>query len=412
MNYSKLQRLVSAWLVVLLFVFASVKAEAQSNGEQLFKANCTSCHAIGSVVVGPDLKDLHKRRPTDWIIKWVHSPSAVIKSGDPYAVALFEKFNKTPMTEFPNLSDADIKAMVDYIKQESEATPKAAVPAAGAQGAVESTPETNWALYLTIAVVILLTLAVVLGKAVSGLNKLVMQKEGIAPKEKLPFWPGLWFWMKSNKKIVALILIVLTSWGSVEGWYALKGIGVNEGYQPDQPIAFSHKIHAGENGISCLYCHSGAEKGKTAGVPSANVCMNCHKGIQKGTNTGTEEIAKIYKALDYDPSSGQYGPNQKPIVWTRVHNLPDLAYFNHSQHVTVGKIDCSACHGDVKEMTVAKQFAPLTMGWCINCHRTTPVKMEGNGYYKELHEKLKAKHGTDEITVDKIGGMECSRCHY
>jgi hypothetical protein len=218
--------------------------------------------------------------------------------------------------------------------------------------------------------------------------------------------------MKNHKKIVALILIVLVSYGSYVGWYALKGIGVTQGYTPDQPIAFSHKIHAGDNAISCIYCHSGAEKGKTAGVPSANVCMNCHKAIKSGTTTGTEEIAKIYKALDWDPNTGTYGKNQKPIVWTRVHNLPDLAYFNHSQHVVVGKVECQACHGDVKEMTVATQFAPLTMGWCINCHRTTPVQMKGNHYYDSLHVQLAKKHGTDTLTVDKIGGMECSRCHY
>ena len=166
--------------------------------------------------------------------------------------------------------------------------------------------------------------------------------------------------------------------------------------------------------ISCIYCHSGAERGKTAGIPSANVCMNCHKFVRKGPTTGTEEIAKIYKALDYDPDKGTYGPNQKPIQWVRVHNLPDFAYFNHSQHFVVGKIACQTCHGPVQDsMTVAMQYSPLTMQWCIDCHRVTKVKMAGNGYYNDLHKKLLNKFGNDSlITVETIGGLECARCHY
>jgi hypothetical protein len=203
-------------------------------------------------------------------------------------------------------------------------------------------------------------------------------------------------------------------WSNVKGWYSLKAIAVTQGYTPDQPIKYSHMLHAGDMKIACIYCHSGAEKGKTAGVPSANVCMNCHKFVKKGPTTGTEEIAKIYKALDYDPDKGTYGPNPKPIQWVRVHNLPDLAYFNHSQHVVVGKVECQSCHGPVQDIyTVAGQYSKLTMGWCIDCHRTTNVKMAGNHYYDQYHEKLMAKLGNDSlITVEKIGGTECARCHY
>jgi mono/diheme cytochrome c family protein len=410
MIYSKIRRLIPVLFSFLLVLFISSGAKAQPNGEALFKSNCTSCHAIGSQLIGPDLKGIEKRRPNDWIIKWVHSPDAMIKGGDAYAVSIFEKFNKTPMTAFPQLKDAEIVAIVDYIKAYKVPEVKKGPTDNGPGGASES--PTNWTLILSIAAIILFTLAYVLKRAVSGLDKVVRQKEGLAPKQVLGNRAATWYWLKNNKKMLAVILIVLTSWGSYAGWYALKGIGVVQGYTPDQPIAFSHKIHAGENAISCIYCHSGAEKGKTAGVPSANVCMNCHKAIKSGTNTGTEEIAKIYKALDYDPNTGVYGKNQKPIVWTRVHNLPDLAYFNHSQHVVVGKLDCAVCHGDVKEMTVASQFAPLTMGWCINCHRTTPVQMKGNHYYDSLHVQLSKSLHKDTLTVDKIGGMECSRCHY
>ena len=179
------------------------------------------------------------------------------------------------------------------------------------------------------------------------------------------------------------------------------------------PIAFSHKIHAGDNAINCQYCHSSAAKGKTAGIPTANVCMNCHKAIKTGTLTGTTEISKIYTALDYNPETGVYGKNQKPIIWTRVHNLPDFAYFNHSQHVKVGGVDCAACHGKMDTVTVANQASPLTMGWCIDCHRRTPVKMDGNDYYKDWHKKFTEKHGKDfQPTVANIGGTECGRCHY
>ncbi len=410
MIYSKIQRLIPILFSFLLLFLSSPKVNAQPNGEELFKTNCSSCHAIGSQLIGPDLKGIDKRRPMDWIIKWVHSPTAVLASGDAYGKAIFEKFNKTPMTAFPQLKDEEIAAIVEYTKT---ATPPPSNTQVVTPGTAEApAAETNWTFILIMAALVLGVLAYVLTRAVKGLDRVVRQKEGLAPRPEYGKLLTLWIWMKNNKKLVAVILIVLMSYSSYVGWYALKGIGVSQGYTPDQPIAFSHKIHAGDNAISCIYCHSGAEKGKTAGVPSANVCMNCHKGIKSGTNTGTEEIAKIYKALDYDPNTGVYGKNQKPIVWTRVHNLPDLAYFNHSQHVVVGKVECQACHGDVKEMTVATQFAPLTMGWCIDCHRTTPVQMKGNHYYDSLHVSLSKKHHTDTLTVDKIGGMECSRCHY
>jgi len=195
---------------------------------------------------------------------------------------------------------------------------------------------------------------------------------------------------------------------------AMMGVGVTTNYMPEQPIAYSHKIHAGDNGIDCNYCHSGARNSKTAGIPSANVCMNCHTYISSGTNTGETEIAKIYDAIGFDVNTRSYieGYEQKPIKWVRIHNLPDLAYFNHSQHVTVGKLECQECHGPVEEMDVVWQENDLTMGWCIDCHRETEVKMEGNDYYTSMHEKMKEKYAGEKITVDKIGGLECGKCHY
>jgi hypothetical protein len=171
-----------------------------------------------------------------------------------------------------------------------------------------------------------------------------------------------------------------------------RGVGHSQGYQPDQPIWFSHKIHAGTYKIDCQYCHSGASKGKNAWIPAVSVCMNCHKGIKEGVNTGTTEINKIYAAYE----------NNVPIEWVRVHSLPDLAYFSHQQHVVAGKVECQECHGPIETMDVVYQYNVLSMGWCINCHRTKEVQKDA---YKGLDPK-------EVHTVASQGGTECARCHY
>jgi hypothetical protein len=160
-------------------------------------------------------------------------------------------------------------------------------------------------------------------------------------------------------------------------------------------------LHAGEYGIECEYCHSGATKSKNAWIPSANVCMNCHKLINEGPKYGTEEIQKIYDAIGFDPATKQYieGYEQKPIEWVRIHNLPDHAYFNHAQHVVVGGLECQTCHGPIEEMEVVYQYSTLGMGWCINCHREEKVKTLG-------------KENPEGLTVEDMGGLDCARCHY
>ncbi|MBK5284114.1 MAG: c-type cytochrome [Bacteroidia bacterium] len=400
------------FLVLSFLLFICIfPAFSQPDGESLFKTNCTQCHSIGKgIVIGPDLKDVQKRRPEDWIIKWVHNSSAMIKAGDAYGIELFNKFNKVAMTSF-NLKDDEVKAVLAYIKTEGEKAPLAK-PAAFAQGGAEKQGG-NTFLYLLIAAVVLFLITTMMKRIQHAMEKAVRNRKGLPEPVHLKRWEGFVRWSRHNKKLLAVILIFLSVMGSVKGWYALAAIGINQNYQPDQPIAFSHKIHAGDNAINCKYCHFGAEKGKTAGIPPASVCMNCHKYIKEGTLTGKDEIAKIYKALDYNPETQVYGPNKKPIQWTRVHNLPDLTYFNHSQHVTVAGVECQTCHGPMQEETVANQFAPLTMGWCIDCHRTTPVKMAGNHYYDDYHKELLKKWGSDSlITVERIGGTECARCHY
>jgi mono/diheme cytochrome c family protein len=395
--------------VAILFLFLSVNlVSAQPDGEALFKANCTQCHAIGRQVIGPDLKAVDKRRPKEWLHKWIHNSQAVVKSGDPYAVELFNKFNKTVMTSF-NLKDDEIDAIITYIANfKPPVTPNA--PGAEVPGAE---PKSNLVLYLLIAGIVLYIVIRLTGKVQRSMEKVLRQREGLPEPVPVKASKRFVHWARNNKKLVALILIVIFVWSNVKGWYLLAGIGIAQGYQPEQPIAFSHKIHAGDNAINCKYCHFGAEKGKTAGIPSANVCMNCHKYIQGEADTSKAKIAKIYKALDYNPATQTYGPNQKPIQWVRVHNLSDLSYFNHSQHVKVAGVECQTCHGSMQEQGMANQYAPLTMGWCIDCHRRTPVPMAGNHYYDDYHKELLKKFGSDSlITVERIGGTECARCHY
>jgi hypothetical protein len=224
--------------------------------------------------------------------------------------------------------------------------------------------------------------------------------------------------------------LILVVWLVVEAWGALWVIGVYGGpevehYRPEQPIAFDHSLHAGKDNlaIDCQYCHSGASKSRHAGIPSANVCMNCHKAVDSGTKTGTKEIAKIYAAVGWDPTTQSYTGKEEPIRWVKVHNLPDHAYFNHAQHVAVAGLECQDCHGPIDtEMTVAEQWAPLTMGWCIDCHTEREVKMAGNGYYDEVmarlmetdkgHSELKKYLQDGKITVRELGGLECAKCHY
>jgi mono/diheme cytochrome c family protein len=393
-----------------LFYLTFPPAYAQApNGEALFNANCKQCHSTGETkVIGPGLKGVEERVPGgDWIIKWVKNSSALIKSGDEYANKIFKENGGVNMPA-QTLKDDEIHAVFAYVKVEG-----AKAPVASAVAATTKAEEKEGPWMLITVILILGILAVVLNRVQKGLRNALLIKEGKPVPQPVETKLAVKLWIRSNKKLIAVLLVLFTCWSSWKGWYALAGIGVSQGYQPIQPIKFPHKLHAGKNKINCQYCHSGAEKGKTAGIPSANVCMNCHKYIQEGPVYGKEEIAKIYAALDYDPATQKYGTNTKPIQWIRIHNLPDLAYFNHSQHVKVGKIECQTCHGPVQEMDTLKQFSTLTMGWCIDCHRTTEVKMDGNGYYTDYHKELINKYGPEaKLTVEKIGGTECSRCHY
>ncbi len=410
---------IKALFFMLFILGTNLKAQTpEEKGEKLFKQNCSSCHALNKKVVGPALSGVEARVPQPseaWLIKWIKNSTAVIKSGDAYGVKIFNEYNKSVMPS-QAVSDDEIKSILAYIKNPPVDKTAPVTPAAGT--GAEATDNSASSEYFLYALGILFLILILVFRGMRGnLEKIVREKQGIAEPEPKPFAgeyspAAVFYWMRTHKKWVAVITLVLVSYGAQKAWYDMKDIGVYTGYMPEQPIAFSHKIHAGQNGINCQYCHSGVEKSKVANVPSANVCMNCHKYIQEGAITGKKEIAKIYAAIGFDPEKQTYSGKTSPIKWVRVHNLPDHVYFNHSQHVKVGKIECTECHGEIAKMDTVYQSSPLTMGWCIDCHRKTQVKMEGNAYYDELHAKLKEKYKGQEITVSKMGGLECGKCHY
>ncbi|BDC99805.1 c-type cytochrome [Persicobacter psychrovividus] len=373
-----------------------------SAGKSLFENNCTVCHAVHEVVVGPALKNVHERRPLEWLHAFIKNSQKVIKSGDEYAVKLYEQYNKTEMTSF-DFSDEEINSIVAYVKQESSKAPVVAdaAPAAGAEGAQAAPAEgvSDFVMYaLIINLVILVLILIVLAMIVRVLTQYLQQKSELDAEDQeiiaQRFSLANVFKSKPMIAIMTILFIAVITKTVID---SLFYVGVQQGYAPTQPIAFSHELHAGQYDIDCNYCHTGVTKSKNANIPSANICMNCHSAIK----TDSPEIQKIYAAVE----------SNQPIEWVRIHNLPDLAYFNHSQHVKVGGLECQQCHGEVQTMEVVKQEAPLTMGWCIDCHRKTEVNSKGNAYYDKLVE-LHAEHSKEPMRVEDIGGLECSKCHY
>jgi mono/diheme cytochrome c family protein len=403
-------------LVLLAFSFNN-KAAAQ-DGKALFSANCASCHAIDKKLTGPALRGVEDRWPDKAKLHaWIHNNQAFLKTGDKYANDLYNEYGKVAMNLFPNLADKEIDAILGYIK--SAPAPGAATAAAGA-ATTAAAEEGDNSLLFGILTLILAIVALILLQVNSNLKKLSDEKDGIAATEPIPFW--------KNKAYIAMVVVVLFLVG---GYFTTKGaigIGRSQNYQPKQPIFYSHKVHAGINQINCQYCHIGVYQGKQATIPSVNVCMNCHMAINeyKGEKifnedgeevNGTAEIKKLYKAAGYEEGKAWDASKATPIEWVRIHNLPDHVYFNHSQHVVAGKVACQTCHGEITKMTEVKQFADLSMGWCINCHRTTQVNFKDNGFYsiyEKYHEDLKNGKidSAKGITVESIGGTECQKCHY
>jgi mono/diheme cytochrome c family protein len=383
----------------------STDPAAISAGGQIFNANCKACHRVQTKLIGPALAGVQDRAPSiDWIKRFVHNSSAVIGSGDAYAVALFNEYNKTQMTAFPSLKDEDIMNVLAYIKAEAEKPPVETTPTPG--GGTNAGGDGVSSGYLNILmvgmVVILILLVIILGFLVSALKRFLDAKPLTEEEREVVHSPITTGSVTKSRGFIFVVTFVIAALGFKAVINGLYSVGVQQGYAPKQPIAFSHKIHAGQYEIDCKYCHIGVMKGKSATIPSVNICMNCHNQIKSGTTTGDGEIAKIVRA---------YNEN-KPIEWVRIHNLPDLAYFNHAQHVNVGGIECQTCHGPIEEMDVVRQHSLLTMGWCIDCHRKTDVNQQGNAYYDKLVELHKAKGKKGAMKVEDIGGLECSKCHY
>ena len=405
---------LSRILTMLAFVFFSFAGHSQElstdaavikDGEALFNANCKSCHAVKRKLVGPALAGFETRVPSlQWVIEWVKNPAKVIASGDAYANKIYEEYGKAQMTAFTSFKDDQILAIMSYVKAEAEKVDEvkpAAQTAATAGGDNAGIPSGYLNLIMAGMIIILVLLLIILGFIMVAIKKYLDQRDLSEEDREVvhsPFTLGGTLTSPAFLFIVVFIIAGLGFKTTIDGLYT---IGVQQGYEPKQPIAFSHKVHAGQYEIECKYCHTGAAKGKSASIPSANICMNCHTQIKQGTITGEGEIAKIYAAVQ----------NNRPIEWVRIHNLPDLAYFNHAQHVTVGGIACQTCHGPIQEMDVVRQYSLLTMGWCIDCHRKTDVNSKGNAYYDKLVE-LHGKDSKAPMKVEDIGGLECAKCHY
>ncbi|MGS2741501.1 c-type cytochrome [Sinomicrobium sp. M5D2P17] len=415
-------RILSISLAILLAFSTTLFGQEgdPDRGKQLFNSNCAACHKLDQKMTGPALAGITDKRDREWLHKWIKNNVAFRKSGDPDAIAIYEEFNGAAMNIFPQLSEQDIDDILAYTENPPVSAAASGAVGAGQTVAAESSGIPN-EVVLGALVLVFAMLAIMLVLVNRTLMRIAEAKGIELPEEKakrLPLWKA--FVKNQFLVFVSVIVLLLVSAYFVYGY--LMQVGVDQGYEPVQPIHFSHRIHAGDNEVDCKYCHSSARVSKTSGVPSLNVCMNCHKNIMEvAPETATAEhskefydgeIEKLYAAVGWDVENQAYTGETKPVKWVRIHNLPDFVYFNHSQHVSVAGVACQECHGPVEEMEVVKQFSPLTMGWCVDCHRTTDVKMEGNEYYEKIHEELSKKYGVEKLTAAQMGALECGKCHY
>ena len=409
---------------VSLLTFQNTFAQddpAVTAGKALFNANCAACHKLNKRAVGPALKGVSAKYDKEWLYSWIKNSTAMVKSGDAQAVAIYEEYNGSVMTSFPQLSNEDIDNILAYTDYTPPAAAAAASAAAGAPAANSAGPDNT---LILIALILVFGILVVMLFLVQRTLLRIADASGVeirpvAKPKRTPLW--LAFVQNQFLVFLSVVLLLLSSAYFAYGYF--MQVGVDQGYMPVQPIHYSHKIHAGANQIECKYCHSSARVSKHSGIPSLNVCMNCHQNIaeyngEEDLENGytkdfyTKEIKKLYAAVGWDEESQSYTGETQPVKWVRIHNLPDFVYFNHAQHVEVGQIECQKCHGPVEEMEVMYQYSPLTMGWCINCHRETNVKVESNEYYTKIHEALSKKYGVEKLTVAQMGGLECGKCHY
>ena len=407
------------WIVAQDVALVDNSAAVQA-GKKLFNANCAACHKLNKRAVGPALRGVSSKYDKEWLYSWIKNSTAMVKSGDAQAIAIYEEYNGSVMTSFPQLTNEDIDNILVY----TDYVPPAPVASSSvAARPVESAPAvSNTLILLALSLVfsILVVMLFLVQRTLMRIAKLsgVVIKPEVRPK-RTPIWVA--FIQNQFLVLTTVVLLLLSSAYFVYGFF--MQIGVDQGYMPVQPIHYSHKIHAGANQIECKYCHSSARVSKHSGIPSLNVCMNCHQNIaeyngEEDLENGytkdfyTKEIKKLYTAVGWDEENQKYTDESYPVKWIRIHNLPDFVYFNHAQHVEVGEIACQKCHGPVEEMEIMYQHSPLTMGWCINCHRETNVKVESNEYYAKIHQALSKKYGVEKLTVAQMGGLECGKCHY
>uniref|UniRef100_UPI0032DEAEC7 cytochrome c3 family protein n=1 Tax=Mucilaginibacter sp. Bleaf8 TaxID=2834430 RepID=UPI0032DEAEC7 len=389
-----------------------------AKGEALYKANCTSCHKIDQRMTGPALGPAITSETDDkWLTKWIQNNQALIAAKDPKALKIYNEYNQAGMNTFTNLSDGDVANIIAYVRTEWKTMQDDAAkkgPATGA--AAESGPSSALIFGLIGVIIVAFIVILVLNKVIGTMERLVLKRKDLPAEELEPETEEVAVdkfatvkRLAKNKKLVFFFIlagtVALGSWS----WVTMWNTNVHQGYQPVQPIAYSHELHAGVMKINCQYCHSSAYKGRNATIPSLNVCMNCHKVVK----TESPEIHKIYDALGYDPQTQKYDTTKaRPIQWVRIHNLPDFAYFNHSQHVKVAGIECQRCHGPVQTMKEVYQYSPLTMKWCIQCHKRTETNYKGNAYYEnmiQVHDRIKRG---EKVTAAALGGLDCARCHY
>ena len=414
-----------------------VAAEAAAGGDhvegkKLFNQNCAACHALDRNMTGPMLRNVEQRLMDeqglgrDWLYKWIRNSAGLIASGDSYANQVYNEWNQTAMTAFPLLSDGDIDNILAYTAYVEEGGDDDGgddfIPVPPAENGISNEIILGaLAFVLAVLVIMLFTVNSTL-RRIAEANGIEVEK---IREKRTPIWKAF----AQNQFLVFVSVVFLLLASAYFAYAYMMQVGVDQGYEPVQPIHYSHRIHAGVNKIECTYCHSSARVSKHSGIPSLNVCMNCHKSIYEYTGNGqpptqedlangytnefyTAQIKLLYEHVGWDETTQSYTGESKPVKWVRIHNLPDFAYFNHSQHVTVGEIECQTCHGPVEEMEIMYQYSPLTMGWCINCHRETNVKVADNGYYEKIHAQLSEKYEVEELTAAMMGGLECGKCHY
>lgn len=461
------------FLSLLTFSQVEVPEGDPDNGKTLFRNNCAQCHNKNMTddLTGPALGGTLERwsdYPMEDLYSWIRNSQKMISEGHPKAEELWDEWGPTLMNNFTQLTDQEINDILVYVHGVHTGTYGAAEDATAATDGAAAGEERDNTFLFILLILILAFLSFILARTISVLNSLARAEETGAATPRKTIWDVL-----SSKTVVSIVIFALIVMGGYTTVHNAIDLGRQQGYTPEQPIKFYHDVHAGEHQIDCQYCHDGARRSKQAVIPSANTCMNCHRAIKSGTRFGAQELTKIYASIGFDPMNDTYidgydtltneeisniykkwlaedyakgedaeasseriqlvadeqweeiesslTNEQKktvagPIEWTRVHNLPDHVYFNHAQHVNSGEVDCQQCHGKVEEMEILSQYAPLSMGWCINCHRESEVKgFSDNPYYheeyREYHEELKSGE-RQKVTVKEIGGLECQKCHY